>query len=97
MVPGALTLACTGVGLIPVAIILILWGNLTYEACPGCQSKDLKGWNGFPSPENRTIWKRAKAEDDRAFKKNKLILLAVVMVMLAGALVFMFSMMRPIY
>lgn len=92
--PLGFALACTGIGLIPLAIVLIVLGNRTFYACPNCKGQQLSQWTGQPTPENHAIWTSAKEADERAFKRNKLTLLAVVMAMFAAALVFMFVMMQ---
>jgi hypothetical protein len=94
MLPLGFLLACTGIGLIPLAVILIVLGNRTYEACPNCRGQQLAKWAGELFPESEAIWTSAREADEKAFQKNKLILLGVVMAMLAAALVFMFVMMR---
>ena len=94
MLPLAFLLACTGIGLIPVGIILISYGNRTFNACPQCKSQNLLEWTGQPSPECQAIWTKAKEADDNAFKKNRLVLFGFAMAMLAAALVFMVVMMR---
>jgi hypothetical protein len=96
MLPLGFLLACTGIGLIPLAVILILLGNRTFQACPNCRGTSLLQWAGSPSPESQRIWTRAKEADDKAFKTNKLILLAIVMAMLAAALVFMIIMLQKV-
>lgn len=92
--PLGLLLACTGIGLIPLAIIMMSLGNRTFRACPKCKGQQLELWSGQPSPEDRALWTAAKAADEAAFRRNKLILLAVVMVIFAAALVFMSAMLR---
>lgn len=87
-------LACTGIGLVPLAIILIWLGNRTYHCCPSCRGQQHAQWSGKPSAENQAIWAGAKADDHKAFKRNKWILFAVVMTMLAASLVFMFVMLQ---
>jgi hypothetical protein len=94
MLPLGFLLACTGAGLIPLAVVLIWLGNRTFSACPNCRGKSLEPWSGEPSPQSRTIWSDAKEADDKAFKRNKMVLFAVVMTMFAAALVFMFVTMR---
>ena len=94
MLPLGFVLACTGIGLIPLAVVLILLGNRTYQVCPNCKGQQLTRWGGEPDSESRRVFAEAKEIDDRTFKQNKLILFGVVMTMLAAALVFMFYMMR---
>jgi hypothetical protein len=94
--PVGFLLACTGIGLLPLAVILILLGNRTFNACPKCMGRNLADWKGAPSPESQAIWARAKEADDKAFQKNKLILLGVVLTILAAALVFMVVMLRRV-
>ena len=86
--------ACTGLGAIPVAVVLILLGNRTYHACPNCRGQELAPWTGVASPQSNEVWKQAKAADDKAFKTNKLMLLGVVMAMLGAALIFMVLMLQ---
>ncbi len=82
-------LACSGIGLIPLAIIVMLIGNRTYFACPSCKGKQLEEWIGEPKPEDRNAWEEAVAADKRAFARNKYILLAVVLTLLAVVLIAM--------
>lgn len=56
--PLGFALACTGIGLIPMAVIMIVMGNRTYEACPNCKSDSLSEWYGLPSRECNQIWLR---------------------------------------
>jgi hypothetical protein len=96
MLPIGFLLACTGFGLIPLAVTLIALGNRTFYACPNCKGQQLIQWAGAPSPESQAIWTRAKEEDDKAFKTNKLILLGVVLAILAVSLVFMIIMLQNV-
>jgi len=97
MLPLGFLIACTGVGLIPLAVVLIWLGNRTFDACPSCKGTQFAAWIGDPSAESEAVWQEAYLADERAFKKNKLILFAVVMAILAAALVFMYYQMprRP--
>ncbi len=90
MLPLGILIACTGVGVIPLAMILIPMGNRTYDTCPNCKSEEVLDWIGEPSSASGAIWKKAKEADDKTFLINKLILLATVLVMLAAALVFLY-------
>lgn len=94
MLPAAFAMACTGIGLIPLAIIFIVFGNRTYETCPNCGSPEHVTADGPLWPTSYDIWKKAQAADERAFKKNKWILFGVTMVILAAALTFAATQMR---
>lgn len=80
---------------IVMAVLIIVLGNRTYRACPNCKNLQLALWSGQISEQNRTIWQKAKEADEKAFKTNKLILLAIVLCILAASLVSMYLEMRP--
>ena len=94
ILPAGFALACTGIGLIPLAIIFIWFGNRMYQVCPNCMSLDIFPARGKLWPTSFDIWKKAQAADDRKFKTNKLILFGVTMVILAAALTFSFYVSR---
>lgn len=94
MLPAGFAAACTGIGLIPLAVVFIWFGNRTFPVCPNCSSTDHVPSKGKLWPTSYEIWKKAHAIDERAFKTNKLILFGVTMVILAAALTFSFVVMR---
>jgi len=81
--------ACSGVGIIPLAVVLIVLGNRTKPSCPHCDRNDaLRPWAGRPTPDADRMWEVARRQDEKSFKVNKLILFGVVMTMLLLAIVF---------
>jgi hypothetical protein len=95
--PLAFLLACTGIGAIPLGIVLIYFGNRTDPTCPGCDNrKSILPWDGMPTPESEDLWAVAELRDKRQFARNKLILLGVTLLLLAGALTFAFIALRNI-
>lgn len=103
-IPAGIVIGGIGVGLIPliprmitpivIVIVILLLGNRTYRACPSCKNRQLAAWPGQVSENSRTIWQTAKASDEKAFRTNKLILLAVVVLILLASLVLMYAEMR---
>ncbi len=79
-------LVLTGIGAIPLALILWYLGNRTEPRCPQC------GMNGPFQPSwadtsagALATWRNAVAEDAQRFQRNRRITLAVVMAAAAMA------------
>lgn len=94
MIPAGLAIALTGIGLLPLAIIVVVMANWTKKVCPKCRDDDFDPWDGSPSDQAMKIWHRACRNDDKAFKRQKLIIFAVVMVMLVAAVIFAYVAMQ---
>lgn len=89
--PLGLLMACTGIGLIPLAVLLIWLGNRTVEACPQCGVRESFATVSIaPTMESERIWSTAVGADAKRFQQNKLVLLAVVSLLLAAAIGFYF-------
>ena len=94
MIAISIPLICTGLGAIPVAIILILLGNQTRRVCPNCHDQDLAPWSGQPSEQNVAAWEKAREADEAAFARNKLVLLTVIMSVFFSVIVYVIVVMN---
>jgi hypothetical protein len=82
----------SGIGIIPVVIVISVIRRQTYSACPNCRGRKLTSWQGHMTQESERIWMNAPARDRMLFKVYGLITLGVLLLVLGAALIFMFSM-----
>lgn len=88
--PVGFLLGCTGIGLIPLLLVVFYLGRLTRPACPACGATSrLAPWGGKPDPEADRIWRQAVADDRREFLRTKLSLMAVVALVLGSATLYL--------
>ncbi|QDU98274.1 hypothetical protein [Lignipirellula cremea] len=80
-IPAAILLACTGIGFIFWIVAFAILVNRTYVTCPECGSRDrlinLEGTSTEFPPESEQLWKEKQEQDLAAFKRNKLIAMAI--------------------
>jgi hypothetical protein len=83
--PAGFLLGCTGIGLLPLALVIFYLGRLTRPACPACLATSrLTAWHGVPTAEADQIWRKGVAEDRREFLRTKLSLMATMALVLGA-------------
>jgi predicted RNA-binding Zn-ribbon protein involved in translation (DUF1610 family) len=85
-------LALTGVGLLPLVVLLVVLGNQTNRACPACGEKAaLAAFAGERSPNAQEIWNAASSLDAQRFKRNQLITASVLMALMVAAFAIVYA------
>jgi hypothetical protein len=88
--PVGFLLGCTGIGLIPLLLVVMYLGRLSRPACPACGATTrLSAWRGIPTPESDQIWGQAVADDRREFLRTRLSLMAVVALVMGSAVLYL--------
>ena len=68
-----LLLIPTGIGLLPLIVLLMVANRSTYQVCPSCGAgrKHLRSLSGAPSPDADRVLEEAVRLDAQRFKRNQ--------------------------
>jgi Zn ribbon nucleic-acid-binding protein len=88
--PVGFLLGCTIAGLIPLVLLVLYLGRLSWPSCPQCGAVTrLAAWKGPANAESAEIWRRALDNDRREFVRTKLSLLALLALVGSAVVVYL--------